>query len=161
MGKAVRNLCLNQGTSHSAKKTPKTNSNSSSSRSLESKQECTGRWTRSGKRNPCPICDRTKDNKCAWNSETIHCYNGSLHYPPQDLKLGEVVVLEIPPRGRWALVAKNKGFSGNHWIFIPDKPLDKNKKLTPTSKEKVSPKTRQKINLFTEKYWGKFNERVV
>ena len=27
-----------------------------------------------------------------------------------------------------------------------------------TSKEKVSTKTRQKINLFTEQYWGKFNK---
>jgi len=27
-----------------------------------------------------------------------------------------------------------------------------------TSKEKVSAQTREKINLFTENYWGKFNK---
>jgi len=86
MGKAARNLSLFQGTSHSAKKPAKTNSNSSKSLSLEPKLECTGRFTRSGKRNPCPICGRTKDDKCAFKNDTIHCYCGVSNSPP-DLKL--------------------------------------------------------------------------
>jgi len=110
-----------------------------------------GKFKRSGKNNPCPICDRTTDDKCAWNSENIHCYNGSSNYPPQDLKLGEVVVLEIPPLGRWALVGKNKGFSGNHWIFIPDKPLDKTKPLIKKNIKKISiPKLNRLFNILSE-----------
>ena len=137
MGKAARNLSLNQGTSHSAKKPAKTHSNSSNSLSLESKQECNGRWTRSDKRNPCPICGRTKDNKCAFKNDTIHCYCGVSNSPP-DLKLGGIIQINYGSTRDWALVKKNAGFSGNHCIFIPNKPLDKNKQITPRPKDKVS-----------------------
>jgi len=89
------------------------------------------KFRRSGKNNPCPICDRTKDDKCAWNDSVINCYNGVSNYPPQDLKIGETFLMDIGsmPRGKWALVATNKGFSGNHHIFIPDKPKKYEKKL--------------------------------
>ena len=91
-------------------------------------------YKRQSRKNPCPICDRSKDDKCAWNSEVIHCYNGVSNYPPQNLKLGEVVELDIP----WALVKKNAGFSGNHWIFIPDKPIGNAKPLIKKHIPKVS-----------------------
>ena len=89
------------------------------------------KFRRSGKNNPCPICDRTKDDKCAWNDSVINCYNGVSNYPPQDLKIGETFLMDIGsmPKGKWALVATNKGFSGNHHIFIPDKPRKCEKKL--------------------------------
>ena len=89
------------------------------------------KFRRSGKNNPCPICDRTKDDKCAWNDSVINCYNGVSNYPPQDLKIGETFLMDIGsmPKGKWALVATNKGFSGNHHIFIPDKPRKYEKKL--------------------------------
>ena len=90
-----------------------------------------GKFKRSGKNNPCPICDRTNDDKCAWNDSVIHCYNGVSNYPPQDLKIGETfeMALSSITNGKWALVKKNAGFSGNHWIFIPDKPKKYEKRL--------------------------------
>ena len=47
---------------------------------------------------------------------------------------------------------KNAGFSGNHCIFIPNKPLDKNNQITPRPKEKVSiPKLNRLFNYLSEK----------
>ncbi len=134
MPKATHNLSLGEGNYFSGKRPANTKNHSSKSPSLEPKLERTGRFIRSSRKNPCPICDRSKDDKCAWNSEVIHCYNGSSNYPPQNLKLGEVVELDIP----WALVKKNAGFSGNHWIFIPDKPIGNAKPLIKKHIPKVS-----------------------
>ena len=134
MPKATHNLSLGEGTYFSGIRPANTKNHSSKSPSLEPRLERTGRFIRSSRKNPCPICDRSKDDKCAWNSEVIHCYNGSSNYPPQNLKLGEVVELDIP----WALVKKNAGFSGNHWIFIPDKPIGNAKPLIKKHIPKVS-----------------------
>ena len=134
MPKATHNLSLGEGNYFSGKRPANTKNHSSKSPSLEPRLERTGRFIRSSRKNPCPICDRSKDDKCAWNSEVIHCYNGSSNYPPQNLKLGEVVELDIP----WALVKKNAGFSGNHWIFIPDKPIGNAKPLIKKHIPKVS-----------------------
>ena len=151
MGKAARNLSLNQGTPHSAKKPAKTHSNSYNSLSLESKQECTGRWSRSGKRNPCPICGRTKDDKCGFKNDTIHCYCGVSNSPP-DLKLGGIIQINYGSTRDWALVKKNAGFSGNHCIFIPNKPLDKTKPLIKKKVKKVSiPKINRLFVFVSEK----------
>ena len=112
-----------------------------------------GKFKRSGKNNPCPICDRTKDDKCAWNDSVIHCYNGVSNYPPQDLKIGETfeMALSSITNGKWALVKKNAGFSGNHWIFIPDKPLDKTKPLIKKNIKKISiPKLNRLFNILSE-----------
>ena len=134
MPKATHNLSLGEGNYFSGKRPANTKNHSSKSPSLEPRLERTGRFIRSSRKNPCPICDRSKDDKCAWNSEVIHCYNGSSNYPPQNLTLGEVVELDIP----WALVKKNAGFSGNHWIFIPDKPIGNAKPLIKKHIPKVS-----------------------
>ena len=134
MPKATHNLSLRERNYFSGKRPDNTKNHSSKSPSLEPRLERTGRFIRSSRKNPCPICDRSKDDKCAWNSEVIHCYNGSSNYPPQNLKLGEVVELDIP----WALVKKNAGFSGNHWIFIPDKPIGNAKPLIKKHIPKVS-----------------------
>ena len=134
MPKSTHNLSLGEGNYFSGKRPANTKNHSSKSPSLEPRLERTGRFIRSSRKNPCPICDRSKDDKCAWNSEVIHCYNGSSNYPPQNLKLGEVVELDIP----WALVKKNAGFSGNHWIFIPDKPIGNAKPLIKKHIPKVS-----------------------
>jgi len=147
----MANPLLNGEMDFNGKSTANTKTKGHRPTALGQKLVQNGKFKRSGKNNPCPICDRTKDDKCAWNSETIHCYNGSSNYPPQDLKLGEVVVLEIPPQGRWALVGKNKGFSGNHWIFIPDKPLDKTKPLIKKNIKKISiPKLNRLFNILSE-----------
>ena len=75
-----------------------------------------GKFSRSSKRNPCPICTKYFDDKCAFNAKTIHCYNGSSFYPPQHLKPGDTVFADGI---KWALVATQGGF-GNHHIFKPD-----------------------------------------
>ena len=113
------------------KSTANTSSNGYNHSGLGQKLVQNDKFRRSGKNNPCPICDRTKDDKCAWNDSVINCYNGVSNYPPQDLKIGETFLMDIGsmPKGKWALVATNKGFSGNHHIFIPDKPRKYEKKL--------------------------------
>ena len=152
MEKATHNLSLGEGTCSSAKKRATTRTDSSNSLLLESKLERTGRWTRSGKKNPCPICGRTKDDKCAFKSDTIHCYDGVTNYPPRNLKLGGIVQINHGSTRDWALVKKDAGFSGNHWIFIPNKPLDKSKPLIKKRIAKVSiPKINRLFVFVSEK----------
>ena len=137
MSKAC-NLSLNEGDFFSDKKPANTGKYIPKNHSLERKLESRGRFIRSSRKNPCPICDRTKDDKCAWNSEVIHCYNGISNYPPRGMKLGEVFHVDYGPTRDWALVKKNAGFSGNHWIFIPDKPIGNAKPLIKKHIPKVS-----------------------
>ena len=113
------------------KSTANTSSNGYNHSGLGQKLVQNDKFRRSGKNNPCPICDRTNDDKCAWNDSVIHCYNGVSNYPPKDLKIGETfeMALSSITNGKWALVKKNAGFSGNHWIFIPDKPKKYEKRL--------------------------------
>ena len=152
MEKATHNLSLGEGTRSSAKKPATTRTDSSNSLLLESKLERTGRWTRSGKKNPCPICGRTKDDKCAFKSDTIHCYDGVTNYPPRNLKLGRIIQINYGSTRDWALVKKNAGFSGNHCIFIPNKPLDKTKPLIKKKVKKVSiPKINRLFVFVSEK----------
>ena len=75
MPKAAHNLSLDEGDFFSDKKPANTGKHIPKSHSLERKLESGGRFTRSSRKNPCPICDRTKDDKCAWNSQVIpNCY---------------------------------------------------------------------------------------
>ena len=151
MEKATRNLSLSEGNCFSAKQPANTRNHSSKSRSLERKLEPTGRFIRSGRNNPCPICNRTKDDKCAWNSSVIHCYDGVTNYPPRNLKLGGIVQINHGSTRDWALVKKDAGFSGNHCIFIPNKPLDKSKPLIKRHIPKVSiPRLNKVFNVVSE-----------
>ena len=153
MEKATRNLSLSEGNCFSAKQPANTRNHSSKGRSLERKLEPTGRFIRSGRNNPCPICNRTKDDKCAWNSSVIHCYDGVTNYPPRNLKLGGIVQINHGSTRDWALVKKDAGFSGNHWIFIPNKPLDKSKPLIKKRIAKVSiPKLNRIFNVVAENF---------
>lgn len=150
MPKATRNLSLSQGDCFSAKQPANTRNHSSQSGSLERKLERTGRFTRSGRKNPCPICGRTKDDKCAFKSDTIHCYCGVTNSPP-NLKLGEIIHINYGSTRDWALVKKDAGFSGNHCIFIPNKPLDKSKPLIKRHIPKVSiPRLNKVFNVVSE-----------
>lgn len=152
MEKATRNLSLSEGNCFSAKQPANTRNHSSKGRSLERKLEPTGRFIRSGRNNPCPICNRTKDDKCAWNSSVIHCYDGVTNYPPRNLKLGGIIQINYGSTRDWALVKKNAGFSGNHCIFIPNKPLDKTKPLIKKKVKKVSiPKINRLFVFVSEK----------
>ncbi len=151
MEKATRNLSLSEGNCFSAKQPANTRNHSSKGRSLERKLEPTGRFIRSGRNNPCPICNRTKDDKCAWNSSVIHCYDGVTNYPPRNLKLGGIVQINYGSTRDWALVKKDAGFSGNHCIFIPNKPLDKSKPLIKRHIPKVSiPRLNKVFNVVSE-----------
>ena len=153
MEKATRNLSLSEGNCFNAKQPANTRNHSFKSGSLERKLESGGRFTRSGRKNPCPICDRTKDDKCAWNSSVIHCYQGVTNYPPRNLKLGGIVQINYGSTRDWALVKKDAGFSGNHWIFIPNKPLDKSKPLIKKRIAKVSiPKLNRIFNVVAENF---------
>ena len=127
----MANPLLNGEMDFNGKSTANTKTKGHRPTALGQKLVQNGKFKRSGKNNPCPICDRTNDDKCAWNDSVIHCYNGVSNYPPQDLKIGETfeMALSSITNGKWALVKKNAGFSGNHWIFIPDKPKKYEKRL--------------------------------
>jgi len=127
----MANPLLNGEMDFNGKSTANTKTKGHRPTALGQKLVQNGKFKRSGKNNPCPICDRTNDDKCAWNDSVIHCYNGVSNYPPKDLKIGETfeMALSSITNGKWALVKKNAGFSGNHWIFIPDKPKKYEKRL--------------------------------
>ena len=77
--------------------------------------------SRSGRHRPCPICGRRKDHKCTWGSDFISCYPGTTHNPPEHLKVGDT----IEAAGiTWALIRKDRGWSGRHWIFKPHRPIN-------------------------------------
>ncbi len=40
------------------------------------------RWILPARKNPCPLCNRTKDNKCRRNGAFVMCLEGSSHHPP-------------------------------------------------------------------------------
>ncbi|WP_146087173.1 hypothetical protein [Chroococcidiopsis sp. TS-821] len=46
-----------------------------------------GKYTYSGRHNPCPICGRTKDQDCHWNAEVVFCHT----YIDQDAGVSEYV----------------------------------------------------------------------
>ena len=65
---------------------------------------------RSGRKQPCPICQRVKDSDCAWADDVIFCHSGS------DLSIGQTIDVDGQP---WALVKLNAGFSGQAAVFKP------------------------------------------
>ena len=76
---------------------------------------------------PCPVCDRQKDNDCRWTNESIFCHLGSSHRPPTHLKLGDT--LEIKG-GKWALVSLSAGYDKSAFLFKPHReiiPASKNR----------------------------------
>tara|TARA_R100000773_G_scaffold41420_1_gene37933 strand:- start:745 stop:1488 length:744 start_codon:yes stop_codon:yes gene_type:complete len=150
MTKKVANHSLHQGSENSGKTTANTSESYPSIAPLVHKSGSRGVWHRSSKRNPCLICDRTKDGKCSYRENEIHCYDGTSHYPDRSLKIGEVFETEWGTSGlhettrRWALVSKSGGWSGNHYVFVPDK---KKNKAEYIYKEKCKEKaSRNKLN---------------
>ena len=77
----TRNLSLSEGNCFSAKQPANTRNHSSKGRSLERELESGGRFTRSGRRIPAHLY-RTKDDKCAWNSNKSIAMTGLLIIPP-------------------------------------------------------------------------------
>lgn len=71
----------------------------------------------SGRRNPCPVCGRDKDDKCRWNDEIILCWQGDSFSPPENLRPGQT--LDVPGRGCMAVLAINAGTAGSSVLFGP------------------------------------------
>ena len=62
-------------------------------------------------------CSRNTDSKCRWSETTITCYPGQsfgprVHTPGDTINVNGVL---------WALVRKNGGFSGQHYVFKLDR----------------------------------------
>lgn len=72
-----------------------------------------GKFAQSGRRTPCPICGRTKDDDCRWNDEVILCHTGT------DLKPGDTLVVGDK---EWAFIHHKGGFSGMAAVFKPHRP---------------------------------------
>ena len=131
MTKKVANHSLHQGSENSIKTTANKNKSYLSIDPLVHKSGSRRVWHRSSRRNPCPICDRTKDGKCAYRENEIYCYVGTSNYPDRSLKIGEVFHTDWGTTGlhettrRWALVSKSGGWSGSHYVFIPDRKKNK------------------------------------
>jgi hypothetical protein len=71
----------------------------------------------SGRRNPCPVCGRDKDDKCRWNDEIILCWQGDSFSPPQNLKKGQT--LDVPGRGCMAVLGVDVGVGGSSLLLGP------------------------------------------
>jgi hypothetical protein len=87
-------------------------------------------WIYSSKRNPCPICGRTKDGDCRINS------NGqqAICHHPKNLKPSDVV-------NGWAFTGNIEDGRGGH--FTPDKPLnsDRSSRVVP-----LRPRNQQQLS---------------
>ena len=70
------------------------------------------RSTRSGPRNPCPICGRVKDSSCEIKPDLVFCHRGQTNKPPADLKPGDVL-------NGWAYVGESEM---GRAMFKPDEP---------------------------------------
>ena len=72
-----------------------------------------GKFTHSGRRTPCPVCGRTKDDDCRWNDEVILCHTGT------DLNPGDTITVAGK---EWAFIHHKGGFSGSAAVFKPHIP---------------------------------------
>ena len=92
--------------------------------------------TRSGKRNPCPICDRTKDGDCATQPDgLIYCHRGTSNKPPDGLKPGDV------HKGYAYLGESDLGRA----MFKPDQPMDGNSRR-PLPSGQIASQARQPVS---------------
>ncbi len=82
------------------------------------------KFTYSSRRNPCPVCGRTKDSDCRWNGELVHCHTLAKF----SLSIGEVVqgsdgqqwaYLGGSGNGTWALFKPHKEQRKNDWTPKP------------------------------------------
>jgi hypothetical protein len=77
----------------------------------------------SSKRNPCPICGRTKDNDCriTQDGSLAICHHGSTHHPPSGLYKGKVI--DGLDGRQWAFTGDSK--DGRGAVFTIDKPRER------------------------------------
>jgi CRISPR-associated protein Cmr3 len=55
------------------------------------------RFTYSGKNSPCPVCSRTKDKDCHWNSEIVLCHS----HIEQDAQIADYIYRGATKEGLW------------------------------------------------------------
>ena len=91
----------------------------------------------SGRNNPCPVCNRTKDTDCRWNDEVILCHSGT------DLTPGDTLHIN---GAEWAFIHHKGGFSGIAAVFKPHRELERSTRYgrTPnTAQELLSRQTKR------------------
>ena len=98
---------------------------------------------RSSKKNPCPICNRSKDSDCSFSEDVVFCHQGSTHAPPANLSVGDVITRQGK---EWALIKTNGGFDGAAALFKPHTPLPKRKYYSPSQRIDEEAKRRNLIN---------------
>lgn len=74
----------------------------------------------SSKRNPCPICGRSKDGDCRTSDDLVFCHRGHTHHPPEGLEPGDVI--DGYDGQRWAYTRESHDARGA--VFTLDKPKD-------------------------------------
>jgi len=81
-----------------------------------------GRWLSSSKRNPCPICGRSKDGSCSVRADgtLAACHYGTTHSPPKELRRSQVV--DGMDRQQWAFTGDSS--DGRTAMFTLDKPRE-------------------------------------
>jgi len=90
------------------------------------------KFTYSSRRNPCPVCGRTKDSDCRWNGELLHCRTYAKHH----LNRGEVI--QGSDGQQWAYLGSSDG--GRWAMFRPHKErYGRKPKLTSPAKRPTAP----------------------
>ncbi len=79
-----------------------------------------GDLTPSSRRNPCPICGRSKDGDCRTGDAVALCHYGTSHHPPEALRAGEVI--DGSDGQRWAYTGDTS--DGRAAAFTLDKPRE-------------------------------------
>ena len=79
--------------------------------------------TRSSRKTPCPICNRSKDGDCKFSDEMAWCHHGSSLAPPLDLREGDVIT--GADLNEWAFVREGEGMSGSYSTFVRHRPQAK------------------------------------
>lgn len=89
----------------------------------------THRWLASSKRNPCPICGRTKDGDCriTADGQAVICHYGQTHHPPEGLTRSQVITGHDGQS--WAFTGKTE--DNRAATFTIDKPREAG--ITPRS----------------------------
>jgi len=91
------------------------------------------KFTYSSRRNPCPVCGRTKDSDCRWSGGLCHCRT----YAKEYLRVGEVV--QGSDGQQWAYLGSSDG--GRWAMFRPhqERRYDRKPKLTSPAKRQTAP----------------------
>lgn len=76
------------------------------------------RWSPSSRRNPCPICGRTKDGDCRirQDGQMVFCHRGKSQGPPERLRVGEI--LKDTQGQSWAYTGDSRDDSRDGAVFV-------------------------------------------